>query len=513
MNINRDVKFTVILFSIISIIVSCPYKGQSKPKHYLSSSDDQIIATVGKLKISKNEFQRGYDYGPAFYKREKNSKEIYLRYLINEKLLALDGYNRRVDTVKQVADMVQAFHDDLITDELFNDEIKNRVTVTDSEIDTIITQKQLELEIKWLFTPNKEEAISYVTLMKKGVSFDSLFNKQCTDSSLINERQMKSDLYHLKMKNPVIGKIIDTIKVGNTSLPIHAQDGWYLVKLENLSHYLITTESEKNKLRNESIEAVKMNKMDMLSEHFVNEIMANELPVIRKDEFNILISYIGNYLLPKEKFYNWRLAEILDSTLSVLKIKDKEKISRLKLVDMKNSAVTLSDFLNWFWIRDQFIKLNEKDLVTYSISVKQMIWRMVRDRLLVAESNKRNIAERQTVKDQEKWWKDKIVYSYVRNELTNAVMLENKELPESKGDSDKKNNAEQLSAELSKKILHKINSLKQKESVKINNDLLNSVKVTNENDSRAIELYIVKKGGLIPRTPYPTIDNDWKSWQ
>jgi hypothetical protein len=512
MNINRNVKFTVILFSIISAIVPCPYTGQSKPKHFLSSANDQIIATIGKLKIDKNEFQKGYDYGPAFYKREKNSKEIYLRYLINEKLLALDGYNRRVDTVKQVTDMVQAFHDDLITGELFNDEIKNKVTVSDAEIDTVVTQKQLELEIKWLFTPNKEEAISYA-LMKNGLSFDSLFNKQCTDSTLLNERQMKTDLYHLKMKNPVIGKIIDTMKVGNTSLPIHAQDGWYLVKLENLSHNLITTESEKNKLRNESIEAVKMNKMDRLSDQFVDKMMEDEKPVIQKDEFNILISYIGNYLLPKEKFYKWRLAEILDSTLSVLKIKDKEKIARLKLVDMKNSTVTLSDFLNWFWVRDQYIKLNEKDLVTYSVSMKQMIWRMVRDKLLVTEANKRNLADRQTVKDQEKWWKDKIVYSYVRNELADAVILENKELPESSGDSDKKNNAERLSAELSKKILYKINSLKQKEPVKINYNNLNSIRVTDEGDSRAIELYLVKKGGLIPRTPYPTIDNDWKSWQ
>ncbi|MCX6173128.1 MAG: peptidylprolyl isomerase [Ignavibacteriales bacterium] len=496
-----------------SIIASYPTQEQYKSKRLSSPVDERVVASIGKLKITADEFKRGYDYGPAFYKREKKSKEVYLKFLINEKLLALDGYKRRVDTVKQVADMFRAFHDDLITGELFNDEIFNKIKVTDAEIDSVITQKQLELDIKWLYTLNKDEAFNYMTLLNKGWVFDSLFKKQSTDSTLINDRQLKTDLYHIKIKNPVMAKIIDTLKVGKVSLPIHAQDGWYLVKLENLSRNLISTESEGTKLRSESIEAVKMNKMDRFSEQYTVKLMSGEKPVIRKDEFNILRSYIGNYILPKEKYEEWQLAEKLDSTLSVLKIKDKEKIPSLKLVEMKNGSVTLTDILNWYWTRDQYLKFNEKNLMTYSISLEQMIWRMVRDKLLVAEANKRNLSERQSVRNEERLWKDKIVYSYVRNELTNAVMLENKELPELNEGSKPKNNAEKLSAELSKKILRKVNQLKQKEAVKIYSNVLNSINVTDENNPKVIELYTVKKGGLIPRTPYPTIDNDWKSWE
>ena len=513
MNKNSRMKFILTLFLSTSIIASYPSQEQHKSKRLSSPVDKRVVAFVGKLKITADEFKKGYDYGPAFYKREKKSKEVYLKFLITEKLLALDGYKRRVDTVKQVADMFRAFHDDLITGELFNDEIFSKITVTDAEIDSVITQKQLELDIKWLYTLNKDEALNYMTLLNKGLVFDSLFKKQSIDSTLMNDHQLKTDLYHLKIKNPILAKIIDTLKVGKVSLPIHAQDGWYLVKLENLSRNLITTESEGTKLRSESIEAVKMNKMDQLSEQYVNNLMSGEKPVIRENEFNILRAYIGNYILPKEKYEGWQLTDRLDSTLSILKIKDKEKIPGLTLVGMKNGSVMLSDILNWYWTRDQYIKLNEKDLMTYSISLEQMIWRMVRDKLLVAEANKRNLSERQSVKDQERWWRDKIVFSYVRNELTNAVLLDNKELPSAKSDSEKKNNTDELSAELSKKILYKVNSIRQKESVKINSSVLNSISVIDENDPRTIELYIVKKVGLIPRTPYPTIDNDWKSWE
>jgi len=507
-NLQKNI-ILILLLSLSTLAYSSP-KENNKSKHTPSS---KVVASVGKLIITADELKNGYDCGPAFYKKEKKSKEVYLKFLINEKLLALDGYNQKVDTTKQVIDMFKAFHDDLITDELFNDVIFSKIKVNNQDIDSIITQKQLELNIKWIFTPNKDEAIGYYKSLKNGADFNLLFDKQSGDSAILNNRQLKTNLYDLKLKNPVMVKFLDTLKVGNVTLPIHAQDGWYLVKLENISRNLITTETDVIKQRSESIEAFKMNKMDRLSEQYVNNLMNNEKPVIRKDEFGILCSYIGNYILPKEKYKTWRLAERMDSCLFLLKSQRKNNIPNLKLVDMNSGSITLSEFLNWYWTRDQYIKLDNKDIIKFSFSLKQMIWIMVRDKLLVAEANKRKLSERQNVKEQERWWRDKIVYSYVRNELTNVVLEANKEIPSEKNDAKKTNNDDELSFELSKKILHKINMIKQKVPVNINDKILNSINVIDENDPKAIELYIVKKGGLIPRLPYPAIDNDWKSWE
>lgn len=512
MSKNLYFKLIFILLLSTSVLASYSSSPRQKSKGYNGGSEN-VAASIGKLKITAGEFQKGYDFGPAFYKREKNSKDVYLKFLINEKLLALDGYNRRVDTVKQVKDMFRAFHDDLITGELFNDEIFSKIKYTKAEVDSVITEKQLEVYIKWLYTEDTDSATYYLASMKRGVSFDSLFNKQCTDSSILNDRQLKSDFYNLKLKNPVIAKILDALKAGNVSLPIHVQDGWYLVKLENISKNLISTQSEENNLRSEAVEAVKMRKMEAASDKYVIDLMEKAKPAIRKEEFNILLSYIGNYILPKKKFEGWKMTDKLDSALASLKVKDKSKIPSLTLVDLKNGSVSLADLLNWYWTRDQYIKLKENDFTSYSISLKEMIWRMVRDKLLVDEANKKNLSQRPSVREQERWWKDKIVYSYVKNELANSVLLENKEIAPDEKNLQNQNNADKLSAELSKKILRKINWLKQREKISIDKGVLNSIKVTDENDPRAIELYTVKKGGLIPRTPYPTIDNDWRNWE
>jgi hypothetical protein len=36
--------------------------------------------------------------------------------------------------------------------------------------------------------------------------------------------------------------------------------------------------------------------------------------------------------------------------------------------------------------------------------------------------------------------------------------------------------------------------------------------VSEENNPNAIDFYFVKRGGLIPRTPYPILDIYWTAW-
>ena len=67
--------------------------------------------------------------------------------MINEKLLALDGYSRGIDNKEDIKSIVTDYENDLATEELFKDDILSKVEISDGEIDTIITQMQLEMDI------------------------------------------------------------------------------------------------------------------------------------------------------------------------------------------------------------------------------------------------------------------------------------------------------------------------------------------------------------------------------
>ena len=62
------------------------------------------------------------------------------------------------------------------------------------------------------------------------------------------------------------------------------------------------------------------------------------------------------------------------------------------------------------------------------------------------------------------------------------------------------------------KLVHDVLKLKNEYDIQINEELLQDLKVRDEADPDAIDFYAVKKGGLFPRQPYPTIDWEWQQW-
>jgi hypothetical protein len=180
---------------------------------------------------------------------------------------------------------------------------------------------------------------------------------------------------------------------------------------------------------------------------------------------------------------------------------------------MNEGNVTLTEFLNWYQNRSQYIKLNKNDLQSFSKSLENLIWRMLRDKLLSEKAYERNFQHTESFKKQTQWWRDKIVYSSVKREIIESASLEQNELNFNPSDSLKSESKdEMIRLNINRRLWNRINKLKNTYDIKINDDVLEKIKVSEQNNPKAIDFYTVKKGGLIPRTPYPTIDFEWINW-
>ncbi len=474
---------------------------------------DEIVASIGPIIITAEEFSNSYEFGPAFVKRKKDSKNRYLKYMIYEKLLTLDGYSRNIDKEEEISSLIKDFESDLATEEMFKDDILNKIEISEKEIDTIVTQKQLELEIRWLFVESEEQLKSSTNALQSEVKFDSLYQLQFEDSIYLDDRSMQINRYQLGKKNPELAEIIDTLPIGQVSVPIKANDGWYIFKIHNVWQNIITTETEMIRLRKESINWLKKKKMDQLSDEYVNQLLLEKDPLIKIQSFNLLRSYIGLYNLSKEKYNLWNLSDKLNQSLDELNV-TKENIGQTILVETNDGTILLKDFLVWYRNRSQYIKFNKTNLQSFSSSVESLVWRMVRDKLLTGQAYERNYHTTESFTKQAKWWKDKIVYSAVKKEIEESVALEEEEVKYNSLERiDVKSNEEKMNTEITRRLFLKLNKLKSEYEININEDVLEKINVSEESNPKAIDFYTVKKGGLIPRTPYPTIDFDWINWE
>jgi hypothetical protein len=399
----------------------------------------------------------------------------------------------------------------LAAEEMFQKEIVSEITITDTEIEKVIEKKQSEYLLRWIYANDIQQLENHLKNLRNGISFDSLFNSQLNDSVLIDDRQLKSSLYSIYLKNPQFAQIVDTLSPGKISDPIHTDDGWYIIKIDNIWKNIITSESEINKLKSESINAITKSKMDILSDQYVKKLFSEESPIIKRDVFNVLRSYLGKFIITPEKYSSWELDSKLDIALNNLGLKRGEQYAGLTLVGSKNNNMSLDEFIIWYRNREQYIKFLKNDLIGFSKSLEDIVWLMVRDKLLTKRAIEKEYDKSEWVKKQSGWWKDKISYSAYRNELANSIKLNTEE--KRLLNENNKAQSEILGQELSKKILHKILELKKKYKIIINEDVLDKIDVSSENDKKAIDMYIVKRGNLIPRPAYPTIDNDWASWE
>ncbi len=472
---------------------------------------DDIVAQVDTIKITAEEFYYSYEFGPAFPKRERDSKGVHLKYLINEKLLAQEGYKNGVMEQNDVKGMFSDIKSDLASEEMFKQEILPDVKITKEEIDKVTEKKLIEYDIRWLYSNDEGSAAGLLDQLRQGVSFDTLFNAQLNDSVLIDDRQMTSTLYDIYMKNPLLAGIVDTLKAGIIPPPIHTGDGWYIIKVDNIKRDLITGEAEINKLRSESVEGIKKSKIGKMSDEFIKGLFDKEKPVIKRSAFILLRSYLGKFVLGPEKYSKWAFEEKLDSALSSLNLKRGDKYPGVTLVSGEVYNYSLDEFIEWYRDRAEYIKFSDDDPGSFSMSLENLIWLMVRDRMLGGVAAQKGYDNIPWVKKQTSWWRDKIAYSAYRNQLQNSIKLTSDEI--NLVNDNKKSESDIMSEELSKKVLHKVLQLRQEHKVVINKDVLYKIKVSSENDKKAIDIYFVKRGNLIPRSLFPSIDNDWLSWE
>ncbi|MCH7772315.1 MAG: peptidyl-prolyl cis-trans isomerase [Bacteroidetes bacterium] len=503
-------------FLLLIIYLGTSYPFQDSLKSQVPVSDlifDEIVASIGSINITVEEFSNSYELGPAFVKRKTDSKSRYLKYMIYEKLLALDGYSRNLDKEEEITSLVKDFENDLATEEMFKDDILNKIEISEKEIDTVVTQKQLELDIRWLYAQNKDKKDDLLLELNIGTSFDSLYQLQFEDSIYLDDRSMKINRYQLGKKNPELAEIIDTLPVGQVSIPIEADDGWYIFKIHNVWQNIITTEAEMIRLRQESINSLKKKKMDKLSDDYVNKLLLQQNPIIKIQSFNVLRAYLGLYNLTKEKYDEWNLSEKLSKALDELNV-TKENIGQTILIETNDGTILLEEFLVWYRNRSQYIKFNKTNLQSFSSSVESLVWRMVRDKLLAGQAYERNYHTTESFTKQAKWWKDKIVYSAVKKDIVESVELEEEEVKYNSLESlDVKSNEEKINTKITRQLFLKLNKLKSEYEININEDVLEKINVSEEHNPRAIDFYTVKKDGLIPRTPYPTIDFEWINWE
>ena len=488
-----------------------------------------VVADVGNRQIFAPEFLFSYAFGPAFTKREKDSRHRYLNFMIYEKLLALEGYERHLDTSVEARQTLAEFEGDLATEELYKDDIRSKVRIPEREIQRGIKKEREHLSIRWLYTGRRERIDTLSKQLQAGISFDSLFNGQRNDSVKPDDRSMETTVFKIERRNPALAAVLDTMSPHSVSSPIPAPDGYYLVMLGNRWINPLVTESENIQLHSDVERVLVEQESDSLSDLYIKRMMEGRHPVIIRKPFDILLTHLAELVLDPKKFSDWKLADRLSQRWGAAGFHDRKSFERQTLVELSDRKFTVGEFLDWYHAREYNLRLNSSSPQEFFMTLEEMVWRMIRDRLLTARAINRRLQNRENVRKQVKWWQDKIVYKLVRGRISDSIrsndgLLRNyyadhrRDYRSAQGDTLSFEKAKEevqrdyYSFEMTNRLLHRLLRLKEKYRIVIHDDDLKRLPIEDEFDPKAIDIYGVKKGGTFPRPAFPSIDYEWQAF-
>lgn len=492
-------------------------------------SKHAVVAVVGPLKITAEEFRISYEFGPAFAKRTKDSRQRYLGYMINEKLLALDAMSRKQEVAPFIDPALAEVEGDLATEELYKDDVQSKVKVSGKDIAFGVEQSKRQLTVQWIFAPTREEGRRLTALLRHGASFDSLYHLQGPDSVLAANRTMEATLFQIRMKNREIGKVADTLKPGHTSASLKGADGWYVLRVIDESRNMLATQSDEAKLREDVSRALLQEKSDSVSRVYLNTLMSERHPVIVPETFDLVSSYLAQSILDSSRAREWALVTHAGGGKDPASLRAIDNHGEATLVSLSGGdKIPLLEFLTWYRDREYLIKLEKTSKRAYLYSLAQMVWQTVRDHLLLERAFHRNLQNRETVRTQKKWWEEKLLFEAEKKLIQDSISFSDQRLEtyfqgnsrhytDSNGHplkfSDARENVlrDYFEYEMTKRVLHRINALKQKYTVTINDSILARIPVAG--DPKAIDVYAVKKGGTFPRPAFPVIDMMWETWR
>lgn len=528
---HKTIKISIAITLFLSFSVINAQNENDFKKFDLDNNNYKslVVAKVGTIKITAQEFLTSYEFGPAFLKREKNSLRRYLDFMIYEKLLALDGYSKGLDKSDDVRMMLSDIEGDLAAEEMYKKDIWNNISVSQKEIEEGVKKELVQLELKWIYKPSFEEIKKDYEKILSGTPFDTLFNDQFRMGVKYEDRYLSSTAFSLQKKNPILSAIVDTMKPGSVTPPVKTPDGCYILKFQNEWHNMITTESEMEKLKYEVDRAILKEKADSASDKYVQSLMMKENPVIKREAFNIIKAYLINKFLPPEKYKEWNPEKNILKDYPDFDPSDITPYEKLILVEKKDQSLTIRDFMKWYTTREPYINFNKSSHQAFFMFLQNIVWRMVRDNVLTRLAFSHGFRKSGDVILQKKWWKDKLVYSKMKLDIASSIKIDEDKVKEFYSSylhryKDEKGNPKPYdevkdevkrdlySYEYVKKVVNRVLGLKEKIPVNINEDVLNKLPVTDKEDPGAIDVYSVKNGGTFMRQAYPVIDYEWQYW-
>ena len=221
-----------VSFLIIGLLA---FTGCEKAKSKPAAKKD-VVATVGNEVITMQDLDARIAKMPSYYQTMlKDRKKDVLEDMVLEILFYNEAKKRGLQNDKEVKEMLEEAQKKIMVAKLVKDEIENKVSVSDKEVESYYNAHKEEFNIpeRWkashILLKTEEEAKAVLADLAQGKSFED----EAKDKSQDTSAKKGGDLgYFAKGQMiPEFEEAVSKLEVGQTSGVVKSQFGYHVIKL------------------------------------------------------------------------------------------------------------------------------------------------------------------------------------------------------------------------------------------------------------------------------------------
>lgn len=390
------------------------------------AQEKQVLARIGTLTISDEEFQTRYELTPQLFRENQRiSEELKLEFLysmIAEKLLAQYGDEIRLDTSLIVSKSLKYFEEMFVRDALYKKVIQEKAQSKTDSLMSFYLSNASNVKMTFIFSDDENEIKNIYKILELGVPFDSLYSEQpanLRDTLTISVGQLEENIEN---------RIFPLPDNAFTS-PIEMEDGWYIFKiLKRDNPIVVKSEGWENDFKNSNRIAKERAEYTFYKEYMQNLFKNKEVKINAKI-LRTLSYHIHSILVERfaqdQSSYNHSLTvtdiAFIESHLGADSLV-------LPLAELENETITVWNFL--YFLRFDNFKVDTIDYQFVFNALSNKTKNFIEYKIIADEGYKLGLQKTTEVKKQVQMWKDNYYMQLVTAMFIDSAVVSDNEIIE-----------------------------------------------------------------------------------
>lgn len=394
-NIMPRYLFLIIGISWLLLIVGCKEK----------SPEQQAVARVGKEEIRFADFLYDFTVFPQ-YRGALTLREARLQHLnqmADRALLYLAAEEDGLENTPEIQSRLRYIEHKEVLKRLYQKDVLDKIPASDEEAWEEYKRSNIQVKLRHLFAPTREEAEIYYRRLQSGESLETLARETFMDSALAGSG---GDLGFVSIPDldPFLADSVYNLRIGEVSHPLRSSFGYHIMRVEDVKQSVFLSREYFTEHKEEYLNSLRTRRARVRSAEYLAAKLKGKSVTIKTAVMRELLDFSKGYIQVRRRETPLPMPQVTDGELQNLAGNAGELLDRA-LVEFNGDHWTVGQFL---------VKLQEMPpLHRPSISNENALARhlidMARDELLLREAYRRGIHKDKELRETVAQWRKQLL--------------------------------------------------------------------------------------------------------